>query len=575
MKTSSHTRAWWILILLMVVVIAYAGGLDGGFISDDKPMIADNPRMGSLAAIPDFFRHSVWENSSLMSDTKRLYRPLFLSWYTLVHALSGGQAWAFHGANLLLHLLNCFLLYGLMVRLLPSTSATTRLWGTALFALHPVLVECIAWISGGNDLLMTSLLLGSALCWQRYMEKPGHVTLAGGLFLLLVGLLVKETAVAFVPLLWGGLILRSRQNSRPLPWAAILASAAVLAGYLLLRGVVLHDPKAGSAFVFSMTRGLRLLEYIALAFRYLLWPWPQPFFFIHPEVSGIASPGEWGVGLLALGGALVLFVRRSEVRPGLLVLACFLAPPMALAFHEAGTFALRFLYVPALGLALAATALADHWLTSPTRTVLASLWILPALVGIQMGIQGWQGEATFYRRALDSNPNDTAGYIGLAGFHRQNGNMEEAFRLLYQGLERTNPGSRRDGLVLHLATHLGKSGQTQESMRLYRMLANQPRTRVAGLVGLANNYLVLGLHESAIPLYGEAIQRNPGNVIALQNLGRLFENLGRNEKAAVIYQQMLALPDSPKNRPLKVYAQTWLQRHAGQRPIGPVQERLN
>ena len=155
-----------LVVISTAVLVVYYGSFGGEFISDDVPMIRDNPHLQSPAFVAGAFRNSVWENSAVVSERKNLYRPAYLLWYYLIHSTAGKNPLWFHVANTMVHLCNALMVFLIIGRLL-TTTIVQQTAGALIFALHPASTEAVAWISGGTDVLMVFLLLTSLLALMR------------------------------------------------------------------------------------------------------------------------------------------------------------------------------------------------------------------------------------------------------------------------------------------------------------------------------------------------------------------------------------------------------------------------
>lgn len=142
------------LFLLCAVAAAYYTALRGQFVSDDWPIIAENPRMQTPSAIAEFFTGGMWANTEFNAADSALHRPLYPLWIFPVFSVFGGDPFRFHAAHLVLHAVNTVLVPRLIERLRPASSDLRRLLAATLFAGHPALAQNLAWISGGTDVLL-------------------------------------------------------------------------------------------------------------------------------------------------------------------------------------------------------------------------------------------------------------------------------------------------------------------------------------------------------------------------------------------------------------------------------------
>jgi Tfp pilus assembly protein PilF len=177
-------RAALVAVLLLVIAVSYVPSLRNEFVWDDVLHIVQNPRIERWSEIPRFFA----EPEGLY------YRPLIFLSYAVEHAVWGLTPPAFHFTNLLLHLLNTVLLVVLLRRFDLSLSAA--LSAAALFGLHPMQTEAVAYISGRTDLLVAcSALLAWLVLWGE--GRAIWRGLASG-FLAAIAIGSKESGYAVV-----------------------------------------------------------------------------------------------------------------------------------------------------------------------------------------------------------------------------------------------------------------------------------------------------------------------------------------------------------------------------------------
>jgi len=190
-------RSWLLgLILVLSTVLVYLPARHGGFIWDDDVYVTDNP----LLTAPDGLKR-IW----FSFDSPSQYFPLTYTTFRLEHGLWGSNPAGYHWVNILLHAANALLVWRLLRRLgLPGA------WlAAALFALHPVHVESVAWITERKNVLSLFFLLLAALAWIEFLEeRPQGSRRYYGLALVLytLALFAKTTActlpAALVLVLW-------------------------------------------------------------------------------------------------------------------------------------------------------------------------------------------------------------------------------------------------------------------------------------------------------------------------------------------------------------------------------------
>src|SRR5499427_9563810 len=149
-------RDWFFcLVLAVVTIVAYGPAWNGGFIWDDDEYLTSN----ELLTAPDGLRR-IW----FSLDSPSQYFPLVYTTFRIERALWGLHPFGYHWVNLLLHVANALLVWRVLVRLnVPGA------WlAGAIFALHPVQVESVAWITERKNVLSLSLALLSMLCYLRF-----------------------------------------------------------------------------------------------------------------------------------------------------------------------------------------------------------------------------------------------------------------------------------------------------------------------------------------------------------------------------------------------------------------------
>src|SRR5437764_9704705 len=155
---SSRSRAFiFALVLAALTIFAYRPAWNGGFIWDDDVYITNN----ELLTAPDGLRR-IW----FSLDSPSQYFPLVYSTFRIEHALWGLNPTGYHWVNLLLHVANALLVWRVLARL----SVPGAWLAGAVFALHPVQVESVAWITERKNVLMGFFFLLTLLAWLAFVD---------------------------------------------------------------------------------------------------------------------------------------------------------------------------------------------------------------------------------------------------------------------------------------------------------------------------------------------------------------------------------------------------------------------
>jgi len=478
--------------------IAYWPMLHGGMLWDDIAHIT-SPEMRSL--------HGLWRIWFELGATQQYY-PLLHSAFWIEHRLWGDALIGYHLTNLLQHCISACLVV-LIVRKLQVNGAWLAGW---IFALHPVCVEAVAWISEQKSTLSGVFYLAAALVYLSFDQsrKKSQYFAALGLFLLaLMSKSVTATlpAALLVVFWWKRGRLEWKRDVTPLlPWFVIGAGAGLFTAWVERTYI---GAKGGGY-------ELSLLQHLLLAGRILcfyvgkaLWPVDLIFSYPHWQID----TGAWWqysylfLVIVAAAGLIFLAVRRSWRGPlaGFLFFAGTLFP--VLGFLHVYPFrysyvADHFQYLALLGMVVPAA-----WLiTQGTQSITSSNSAVYAVGGGLLLILGFQ---TFEQSSL----------------YRDS-------ETLYRAMLKRNPDSwmMHNNLGIVLAQIPGRlpdaAEQFQESLEIKPDHANAH-------LNLGNAYWQMaGRLQDAVAEYHLALQYDPSLAIAHTNLGMIFAQIpGRMPEA--------------------------------------------
>lgn len=516
---------FWLVALCLAV---FGSGLTGDFVMDDIPVIQENSRIADWKYLPDYFTSGVWDNTDLAAQPgvrgDILYRPLFLATLNLGHHLWGDSALGFHFLNLVLHCSNTLLVFYLIAGI--AREAKSALLSAAVFAVHPVHVESIAWAAGLTDPLVSTFILGAILLYRRHIQSNDHRYAIGALCCFTASLLSKETAVLFPLLLVIHDWLFSRlQVKRYLPYLAVLIV------YFIARALALDNGVGLSNLNFSQWPVL--LEFTARYTQLLITPWPLEYYYDPPSRS-ILAIGVGAVGLLAAAIFVFWSRRRGHNLPafGVSWIAITLLPALPIALMSPPVFAIRVLYLPSVGLALLLASLIQT--AGARRTVsvvIAGVIVLFGSISI-LEISDWRDNSVFYSRAAETSPKSAQPYAGLAELHERRGDVRKAIELYRKSSELATNEQDWISSLERAAELAGQHGHTEVSESWYRELVQRVPQRSSAWVGLGNNALLRDESQQALKFYLTAYQADPNNSVASYNLALLYRTFGELEKAA-------------------------------------------
>ena len=539
--------------LLLLALLAYAPALRAGFIWDDNAL-TDNPLVTTFSGL-----WGVWLTPGRF-PLEQHYWPLVYASFWLEHLVAGLNPFLYHLDNILLHGAVCILLWRVLRRL-----AVPGAWlAAALFAVHPVHAESVAWIIERKDVLSGLFYFGAALAFLHFHELPTtepprrrQRLYALSLALFAAALLSKSIAVTLPLALALALWLRHgrltrRDLARLLP---LLALAAVLTL------ADLHYVQARLQPGFKPS-GLDFPERVLMAGRAawaylakLAWPHPLAAFYPKWPVS-LTSPFAWlpllaGLALLA---GLWLARRHLGRGPGA-ALAFFvltLAPALGLLDFDYLRFtwvADRFQYLASAGpLALAAAALALlarrlRWPAAASRAAAALLLAALGLLCLRQAAL-YRDSATLFEACLRAYPQCWAAHANFGWTRQQAGRLDEA---VAQYREALNMYPDDPWTLNNLGEALRAQGQPQEAEAcLARAVSLQPG-RADRVTNLA---LALADQEKYAPAAEQcrlAIQLDPNYFLAHLTLGQALLSMENPREAAATLEQALRLqPGSPE-----------------------------
>lgn len=541
---NNRSAAVLFLVIGGVVAAVYANSLSGEFVCDDVPQIVENFSIKSLSNIPSYFLSGVWHltNKSFVD----YYRPLFLVILALVHKLFGESPFGYHLISLLLHIANSSLVFIILQRLLPGRRIDAFLV-SLVFAVHPVHVETVSWISALSDLLMSLFLLLSFLGYVDFDESGRRRSLISSLLFFGLALLSKETSL-FYPLiiLAYGFLTGGKFRLRVAAFYFAEAAAFLLAMSAALKG-------SGTTGIISPTFDgvVRFLEFAAGYIKTIFLPWP-PFFYLSVPDKGVA--GVWSIVFFTVICMSSVFISRKDriAQFGLWWFFAAVSVPLSLAFSGLPHFAMRYLYTPLIGFVImAGRVLSSHEKYRTGIRLFLGVLVIAFAFAVAAASKNWQNDGVFYSMTIRSNPDYPNGYITLAAYYEKKGQPEKALQVclnvipLLQSSEDIEVGYEK------IAHFYGVTGSPEQSLRYYRKLLFLNPMNSGALNGIGNSYFLNKDYARAIDYYLKAYLHDKKNAEACYNLAMSYEAIGRREDSVRYYELFLNLASEKEYGELK------------------------
>ena len=544
---SRRTRACiFALVLAAVTTLVYRPAWNGGFLWDDDSYITNN----ELLTAPDGLRR-IW----FSLDSPSQYFPLVYTTFRFEHALWGLNPTGYHWINLVLHISNALLVWAVLARLkIPGA------WlAGAIFALHPIQVESVAWITERKNVLMGFFFLLTLLAWIAFVdERTKRPWLFYGLALILylLALSAKTTACTLPAALFLILWLMDQRIS----WKRIFQIVPFVVLGLAMGSLAIwweryHQGTSRAIFTF-----LNPIERILVASR-AVWfylsklLWPSKLTFIYPRWD-IAPTHLLGYVWLLAGlivCAVIYFLRQYLGRSVEVAAAFFVATlSPVLGFIMLYTFRYTFVadhyqYLACIGpIALVSAGLvnlADTFKKSRIVILTAALCIVTVLATLAWRQAAMYGNIeTLWRTTLARNPGCWMAHNNLGIVLFEKGQLDEAIAHYRRTLQMQPSFWDAD---YNLGNALLGKGEVDEAI-LYceKAVAKEPNDPDAQ-VALANALLQRKRIDDAIVHYQKVVAMRPDYFLARYGLGHAL--LEKGEPSAAIEHCRAALLIRPGN----------------------------
>lgn len=588
--------------IFALVLVCYWPALGGGLVWDDAAHVT-KPELRSLGGLA-----RIWTD---VHATQQFY-PVLHSAFWLEHRLWGDATIGYHLINVVLHALACVLLARVLRRVWPGGPRGVEWVAAVLFAVHPVMVESVAWISEQKNTLSLVFYLAAARAYLEFQgaRHRGWYVAATGFFLLALGTksVTATLPAALLVVLWwrdGG--LRWKHDVRPLlPWFAVAMVAGSVTAW------VERTLIGAQGTAFDLSPGERCLLAGRVFWFYLgKLLWPADLMFIYPRWDVRAESATWIWWLVAaIGVTFVLWAARKRTRGPLAAWLFFggsLFP--ALGFFNVYPFlfsyvADHFQYLASLGV-IVAVAAGAAWIWEDARGVgrLAAGTVGAGVIGVLIFLSNLQSRTyrdgeTLYRATLAKNPACWMAHSNLAtelaatpaGVAEALGHFAEAIRLKPDSAEAHNNygnalvklGREAEAVVefetalriapeflevrLNLANALAKDPARQA--RAWALYADAQRRRPDSAephFSLATTLAEIpGKEPEAEREYREALRLRPEHSAAEAGLASLLSGWsGRSAEAGAHFERALQL--APRDVKTRYNYALWLENSAGRR----------
>jgi protein O-mannosyl-transferase len=496
----------------------------------------------------------------------RNWHPLTTLSHMLDSQLFGLNPAGHHFTNVLLHTFAVLLLFFVLRRMTGSTWRSAFV--AAVFAIHPLRVESVAWVAERKDVLSALFFMLTLAMYVRHVARPSTsryvaVCVAFGLGLMAKPMLVTVPLILLALDYWP--LRRFEESGRgtgttpsyprlilekvPLLFLSIAAGIATLVAQRSTVGYGEQSPllgRLGNASIACVT-------YIEQMF----WPTRLAAFYPHPANGWPVVEVLFAIGLLAFVTVVAICFRKTRpyIIVGWLWYLIFLAPTLGLIPVGLQAHADRYTYLPQIGLYLALTWLAGDvarrfpptkrvWIFAGCAALVAATWVASAQAS------SWRNTETLWKHTLDVMPNNDVANYNLALLALDRGQIDDAIRHLESALAGRGDRETSSNLstaLLHntLGIALARNGRQEEAAAHYRKAIELRDDYADAHTNLATVLLERGNTSEAIEHFQKAKSLPPEDVRSHLRLASALERAGQMAEAMTEYRRALVL--DPRN----------------------------
>lgn len=529
------------LIALTLVVFLQVRHFD--FVNWDDPVyLTENPNVQAGLS----WSNVVW---ALTTTHTPYWHPLTWLSHMLDVTMFGMDTGWHHVTNLVIHIASTLMLFALLRRMTGADGKSAFV--AAIFAVHPLHVESVAWLAERKDVLSTFFLMVTFWMYVRYAERPGTARYAAVGVAYALALMTKPMVVTLPfalllldvwPLRRGIGRARAVVEKIPLLALALIVSVAT---------VIVQTEVGAVAGLDALPLGARvknaLVGYVMYVWK-TIWPTGLAPFYPFRAYS------DWTVvcaGLalvIATALAVAVWRRWPYVTVGWLWYIVMVAPVIGLMQAGEQARADRFMYVPMIGLSIVAAwggpaVLERIGLRARAAAALGIAIVVVCAAVAHAQASYWVDSTTLWRHAAAVTDDNYMAYEKLGEAYRDRGQYEDAMTNYQRAIELAPPGSPAHVATIenNLGLVLTRSGKPDEAEAHFAAAERLNPEFAEAQSNYANALAMQGKFDQAIAHYHAALAIQPQSVETLIGLGGTLVREGRPEDAAVQYREALRL----------------------------------
>ncbi len=556
----AHKTLLVCLVLILATLSVYWQVNNFKFINlDDSHYVYDNHHVLRGLSSESIF----WAFSKIHCS---LWIPFTWLSYMLDYELYGLNSGGYHLTNVIFHIINTLLLFFVLKKM------TGAMWKSAfvaaLFALHPLHVESVAWVTERKDVLSTFFWLLTIWSYIRFINNSSIIWYLWALAFFVCGFMTKPMLVTlpFTLLLLDYWPLGRFSNNKKVSVKNSKYQNNYIKIFIYLvkeKAVFFVISIIGSTFTFYVgktTKAIQSFEILPLSTRianafvtyvsYIIkmaWPLKLSIFYPHP---GLSLP-LWqiiGSGLLILFMSVVI-IRLIRKYPylffGWFWYLGTLVPVIGLVQAGSQSMADRFTYIPLTGIFIIfawgfSEILSGNRFKIFIHSLLSGVILIACMIVSWFQVSHWENSYTIFEHSLNVTDNNYLAHINFAGELTFESKYYEAIKHLNQALAIKPTMTTYNAM----GDNLSRLGKYNEAIEYYLIALNINPEYSEAYYNMGNAFNALGKTDEAIKCYSKALRNNSELYRAHNNLGGIYALRGDFEKAIYHYSEALRIkPD--------------------------------
>jgi protein O-mannosyl-transferase len=565
------------LAICGVAFLIYSRSLFWGFVDDDFPQIVNNRQVQSWEYLPKLLSSNLW--SQLSDRPGQFYRPIFSVWMLLLHTCGGLAPWFWHLSSILLHVAATWLVFRLCRRLTGNDAGAAV--AAAIFAVHPIHVDAVSWVSASCELLFAISALAAMLTLldpplpdtdsDISKDKKNSRAEEGRDSLLYrrvwrsavwfgAALFAKETGMAMLAILPAIAWIQQKklQQKNPIAgsqrptsqrlWRAVFPYGVVAAGYLAVRWAVMRHVRSAPAEQSWATLVFSAPSILLFYLKKLFFPWNLAGSYVN-RLTASPTPLFWLQLSVLVVGAAVLTRLAARYRPPFVLAAALIVIPVlpALAviriYQQGFTTSDRYLYLPSAGASLLVALLVQKvWPLEKRAKVMAivvlGLVVMTFSVMTILQQKYYQDDIAYNTRMIEVSPSDVSAMSELGNVYLDQGRPDLAVVEFERASQIAPDDLRAKSALARGLVAAGKYSEAEAVLKgLLQSAQMTPAWRESMWLWLANVEIGLGNLTGAQQILEQAQHTNDRFPQLHWMWGMLYQQQGALPQARAEYEK--------------------------------------